>query len=29
MGIDVKKGERVEIHNYVVRIREVKTPPLP
>ena len=29
MGIDVKKGERVEIHNYVVRVREVKTPPLP
>jgi hypothetical protein len=28
IGIDVKKGERVEIHNYVVRVREVKTPPL-
>lgn len=27
VGVDVKKGERVEIHNYIARVKEV-TPPL-
>ncbi len=28
VGVDVKKGERVEIYNYVARVVEVNTPPL-
>jgi len=28
VGVDVKKGERVEIHNYVARIKETSQPPL-
>ncbi len=28
VGVDAKKGERVEIYNYVTKVREVSTPPL-
>jgi hypothetical protein len=28
VGVDVKKGERVEIHNYIARVKEVSPPPL-
>ena len=28
VGVDVKKGERVEVYNYVARVREVSLPPL-
>jgi hypothetical protein len=28
VGADVKKGERVVVHNYVARVKEVRPPPL-
>jgi len=28
VGVDVKKGERVEIYNYIARVKEVSPPPL-